>query len=356
MAPLGDLLDAVALQLRVCRWPNSALARAAKAGHLPAVAGALRAGADVASSGKTHGRTALHWAAERGHAQVCSLLICYDADTQARDALGFTPLELACVSNQAACVAVLHTADARGASEAAGLVGVSDATRALLGQPPRQRGFATERPAQVQESPPAFSVCPHGSQPAPQATRTGAQEAEAEWPEALVLHVTLPRVREVGQVRLTVLSACQSLELQADGYEAPLLQRLPFPCNALFVRRRFNAASHQLFVTLLVLPEPRLLPGDEAPAPSAADAAPPPSYESLLPEGRAAADDAAEGAVAVPPGSECVICLAAARDTALVPCGHLALCHPCATQLLALPQPRCPVCRAQPRLHMRIYL
>lgn len=352
MAPLADLLDAVALQLRICRWPNSALARAAKAGNLPAVAGALRAGADVASCGPKHGRSALHWAAERGHAHVCSLLVCYDGDTQARDAHGFTPLELACVGNHRGAVAVLHTADPRGASEAAGLVGVTDATRAQLGQPPRQRGFSGERTREAQESPPSFGVCPHGRQAAPAATRLGAPEAEAQWPEALVLHVTLPRVRELSQVRLTVLPECQSIELQAASYEAPLLQRLPYPCNALFVRRRLNAASHQLFVTLLVLPEPRLLPEEEAPAPTPAATLPPPPYESLP-----ALDSAdTQEAMPAPPGSECVICLSAARDTALVPCGHLVLCHPCAGTLLSLPQPRCPVCRAQPRLRMRVYL
>ena len=57
-------------------------------------------------------------------------------------------------------------------------------------------------------------------------------------------------------------------------------------------------------------------------------------------EGAAAADgeDADEESE-----SECCVCYDAAIDTALQPCGHVALCRQCAERL---PQRRCPLCRA----------
>lgn len=38
--------------------------------------------------------------------------------------------------------------------------------------------------------------------------------------------------------------------------------------------------------------------------------------------------------------NECIVCFDVPRDCILVPCGHLACCQPCATQLL-----KCPICR-----------
>lgn len=43
-------------------------------------------------------------------------------------------------------------------------------------------------------------------------------------------------------------------------------------------------------------------------------------------------------------GSECVICLTEARDTAILPCRHMCLCNDCAHQL-RLQTNRCPICR-----------
>ena len=51
--------------------------------------------------------------------------------------------------------------------------------------------------------------------------------------------------------------------------------------------------------------------------------------------GQAADDQAAE--------SECCVCYDRRIDTALQPCGHVALCGQCAARL---PQRRCPLCRA----------
>eukprot|EP01066_Platyproteum_vivax_P014872 Platyproteum_vivax@DN6638_c0_g1_i1.p1 len=43
-------------------------------------------------------------------------------------------------------------------------------------------------------------------------------------------------------------------------------------------------------------------------------------------------------------GRECVICLAAERDTAVVPCRHMCLCQDCAN-ILRLQSNKCPICR-----------
>jgi E3 ubiquitin-protein ligase RGLG len=52
----------------------------------------------------------------------------------------------------------------------------------------------------------------------------------------------------------------------------------------------------------------------------------------------------------------CAICLDAPRDTALVPCGHACLCFRCAGDVMRSPRPECPICRATPSAHMRLYL
>ena len=44
--------------------------------------------------------------------------------------------------------------------------------------------------------------------------------------------------------------------------------------------------------------------------------------------------------------SECVICLTEPRDTTVIPCRHMCLCHECALQL-RLNTNRCPICRAR---------
>eukprot|EP00959_Pyramimonas_sp_CCMP1952_P294149 6152622-Pyramimonas_sp.AAC.1 len=45
--------------------------------------------------------------------------------------------------------------------------------------------------------------------------------------------------------------------------------------------------------------------------------------------------------------ASCVVCLSARKNTALLPCKHVATCEACTKKLLALStQPQCPVCRA----------
>jgi E3 ubiquitin-protein ligase MGRN1 len=43
-------------------------------------------------------------------------------------------------------------------------------------------------------------------------------------------------------------------------------------------------------------------------------------------------------------GTECVVCLTEPRDTILLPCRHMCLCHECGNQL-RLKTNKCPVCR-----------
>ena len=41
----------------------------------------------------------------------------------------------------------------------------------------------------------------------------------------------------------------------------------------------------------------------------------------------------------------CIICIANKKNTVLVPCGHLCVCHECTTGILKANPPKCPVCR-----------
>ncbi|CAD7699300.1 unnamed protein product [Ostreobium quekettii] len=44
-------------------------------------------------------------------------------------------------------------------------------------------------------------------------------------------------------------------------------------------------------------------------------------------------------------GKECVICLAAVRDTTVLPCRHMCMCEACARELQRQQVSRCPICR-----------
>jgi hypothetical protein len=51
---------------------------------------------------------------------------------------------------------------------------------------------------------------------------------------------------------------------------------------------------------------------------------------------------------------ECVVCLVETKDTAILPCRHMCLCHECARIVKRQTPPRCPVCRAQVGSTVRI--
>lgn len=51
----------------------------------------------------------------------------------------------------------------------------------------------------------------------------------------------------------------------------------------------------------------------------------------------------------------CTICLAARRDSVLLPCGHFAFCAACATRLVDMEE-SCPLCRERPVDTQTIYL
>lgn len=44
---------------------------------------------------------------------------------------------------------------------------------------------------------------------------------------------------------------------------------------------------------------------------------------------------------------ECVICLTSIRDTAVLPCRHMCLCHECANVTRARSYGKCPICRVR---------
>jgi len=61
------------------------------------------------------------------------------------------------------------------------------------------------------------------------------------------------------------------------------------------------------------------------------------------------------------PNTECIVCMDAAVDTVLLPCGHLCMCSDCASSLThgakVKGQPlKCPLCRLNANTSQRIYL
>mmetsp|Transcript_2130 Transcript_2130/g.5276 ORF Transcript_2130/g.5276 Transcript_2130/m.5276 type:complete len:278 (+) Transcript_2130:6927-7760(+) len=54
--------------------------------------------------------------------------------------------------------------------------------------------------------------------------------------------------------------------------------------------------------------------------------------------------------------TECVVCMTAARDTAIVPCLHMCLCMECANILRSQPNSRCPMCRTSVSSLLQIQL
>jgi hypothetical protein len=64
----------------------------------------------------------------------------------------------------------------------------------------------------------------------------------------------------------------------------------------------------------------------------------------------------ARPAITAPPEPEmCAVCLDAPRGAVLVPCGHAVLCVRCAAGVMAAVPRRCPICRAEPQSHFRLY-
>lgn len=75
---------------------NLELRRASDAGDLKRVTEIVKRGEiDINQQGPSTGSTALHFAARRGHWEVCQFLISKGADTRIEDKKGFTPAKLA---------------------------------------------------------------------------------------------------------------------------------------------------------------------------------------------------------------------------------------------------------------------
>ena len=52
----------------------------------------------------------------------------------------------------------------------------------------------------------------------------------------------------------------------------------------------------------------------------------------------------------------CVVCVDARKDRAMVPCGHVCACEPCAVKLMRVTPNRCPICRDPVLNVMRVFL
>ena len=101
-----------ALVLSAATPPDSPVADAAMRGDLEQVRALLRSGAD-ASAAQGDGMTALHWAADRGAADMAEVLVYAGADLEATTRVGaFTPLLVASRSGNASVVRVLLEAGA----------------------------------------------------------------------------------------------------------------------------------------------------------------------------------------------------------------------------------------------------
>ncbi len=72
----------------------------------------MAAGASLEAT-DSHSKTALHWAARRGHATCMQLLLAAGAAVEATDAGGITALHQAAMSGCGACVQALLAAGAR---------------------------------------------------------------------------------------------------------------------------------------------------------------------------------------------------------------------------------------------------
>ena len=75
---------------------------------------ALKSGEDVNERDvDCGGRTALHWAASRGHIECCRLLIANGANSQITSFAGWTPLHSAAEAGHSSCVRYLLTTGVR---------------------------------------------------------------------------------------------------------------------------------------------------------------------------------------------------------------------------------------------------
>ena len=68
-------------------------------------------------------RTALHMACEKGHAEVAEYLLAHEADMEARDSLGNTPLHVATQHQQTQLVQILLDSGADPDSENSASIG-----------------------------------------------------------------------------------------------------------------------------------------------------------------------------------------------------------------------------------------
>ena len=107
-----------ALGLTLLLWggvaPETPVADAAMRGDVAEVESLLRSGADV-NAAQGDGMTALHWAAELGHADLARTLIAAGAYLDAVTRLGdFTALHVAARGGQGGVVRVLADAGASG--------------------------------------------------------------------------------------------------------------------------------------------------------------------------------------------------------------------------------------------------
>mgnify|MGYP006195855645 CR=1 FL=1 len=117
-APLAAALGALCATALLQAASNAPVADAARRGDRDEVRALLQQGAD-ASAAHGDGMTALHWAAERGNAEIAEMLVYAGANLSAGTRIGqYTPLHLASRAGSASVVKTLLDAGAGAAARA----------------------------------------------------------------------------------------------------------------------------------------------------------------------------------------------------------------------------------------------
>jgi hypothetical protein len=131
------------------------------------------------------------------------------------------------------------------------------------------------------------------------------------------------------------LGSASSICESGRGALMPLLRRAEDKASAM--RSEARARAKAIYVDSL---EEGLVRSAVAESSSA-------QMSQMLPEWESSGSESRIMAPSTENGATCVVCLAAPKDSLLLPCKHLAMCAACTKVLVSSRQPQCPVCRSK---------